>query len=832
MQRGSDIGFLLDTPTRVKLDLSGEWHFVLSENDIGRVQIPSAFDFTGKVTFDRTFEVPAELVDNYRLHLVMLGANYSTDVYLNGDFVVNHTGGYTSFVQPLPPGVPQVGTENKIQVVVSNVLDPRTTVPVRPGVWGWRNYGGITRDIYILGTPRLYIKDAVLHTEYPDAKGGAKVRVTASVEGEWTLRTEGKERETLGFFFQVLDRISGESVGQSPVVGLAPAEEGWKTVEGELTLPVPKIWAPKNPELYLLKCYLVVTAGKESKTIDEYDLDCGIRSVAIVNGDFLVNGKRLVLNGVNWYEENQASGSALSYEEMERDVAMIKNLGANAIRFIGHPPHPFMLNLCDRYGLFALIDLPLFRLPAAIVGQEAFAEHAQGMLREMILRDRTHPSVLAWGLGSELESTAPAMREFVGLLNGLAKSLDDRPTYLATVFLEGDTCADLVDIAALNLNVRDPKEFQSALEKWRKLHKSRPVILTQCGTQVEESNRNGYSDPHSQEAQARYFLQRLEMIRAADFDGRFVWSFNDWKGDRPSLTIVAGNPWIHATGLVSGTRDKRIAYDAVRSVYQAEKFAALPMGSYSPGAPLVYVLAGFVVLIIVAYVYNANRRFRENLNRSVLSSFNFFSDIRDQHLVPVLHSLFLGAVVSIASAIVVSSIAYHFRDSMFLDILLSYVLVDDRVKEAVVQLVWDPVRCIAVASVLVFVKLAVISGVIYFLRIVLKTRIYFYHAYSVTVWSTAPLLILIPVGMILYRVMEGSFYIIPSLVLIALLMFWVCLRMLKGTAIIYDIVPAKVYAAGFAVLVVLVAALYLYFDATGSLPLYLPFFAKLTSVMS
>jgi hypothetical protein len=400
------------------------------------------------------------------------------------------------------------------------------------------------------------------------------------------------------------------------------------------------------------------------------------------------------------------------------------------------------------------------------------------------------------------------------------------------VFLEGDTCADLVDIAALNLNVRDPKEFQSALEKWRKLHKSRPVMVTQCGTQVEEINRSGYSDPHSQEAQARYFLQRLEMIRAADFDGRFVWSFNDWKGDRPSLTIVTGNPWIHAMGLVSGTRDKRVAYDAVRSVYQAEKYAALPMGSYAPGAPLVYVLAGFVVLIIVAYVYNANRRFRENLNRSVLSSFNFFSDIRDQHLVPVLHSLFLGAVVSIASAIVVSTIAYHFRESNFLDILLSYVLVDDRVKEAVVRLVWDPVRWIAVASVLVFVKLAIISGVIYFLKVVLKTRIYFYHAYSVTVWSTAPLLILIPVGMILYRVMEGSFYVIPSLVLIALLLFWVFLRMLKGTAIIYDIVPVKVYAAGFALLVVLVAALYLYFDATGSLPLYLPFFAKLASVMS
>ena len=100
-----------------------------------------------------------------------------------------------------------------------------------------------------------------------------------------------------------------------------------------------------------------------------------------------------------------------------------------------------------------------------------------------------------------------------------------------------------------------------------------------------------------------------------------------------------------------------------------------------------------------------------------------------------------------------------------------------------------------------------------------------------TATTPAPLLILIPIGMILFRVMESSFYVLPSLVFVALLLVWVLLRLLKGTAIIYDVVPAKVYVTGFLVLVVLLAAVYVYFDATTSLPLYLPFYTKLTSAV-
>jgi hypothetical protein len=313
------------------------------------------------------------------------------------------------------------------------------------------------------------------------------------------------------------------------------------------------------------------------------------------------------------------------------------------------------------------------------------------------------------------------------------------------------------------------------------------------------------------------------MLRSIDCDGGIVWSFNDWRGDRPSLTVRSGNPWMHTMGLVSAGREKRLAFDAVRSIFHGEKFVALPAGNHANSAPIVYVLAGFVLLVGMAYVYNTSRRFRESLNRSVLNSYNFFADVRDQRIVAPGHSTLLGAVISLAVAVSASSILYRFRDSMLLDAALSYLLVSDDVKAAAVTLIWNPLRCIGAAAVLVFVLLLLVALVVRLLRAFVRARIFAYHAYTVTMWSTAPMLVLVPLGMILYRVLDSSIYVIPAFVLIGVLGVWVFLRLLKGMSIIMDVLPLKIYSAGLLSVVAVCAVAYAYYDYTQSVPMYLSF---------
>lgn len=826
--RSIDAGFHADTPTREKIDLSGTWSYQIEGGPSGTVRVPSAYDFIGTVEFTRKFEISSHQVEDFDFQLVMLGSNHNTEVSINGEFVTNHAGGYTSFVVPLHRTLIQPGTENIIRVVTNNRLDSRKTIPLRSFVWEWRNYGGILRDIYLLATPRLRIQSLLIDSELGVNYSTARLIVRGMIEGDGLYDGEDHpdgKKPGHGFSVEVFDKITGLSVAKSAPVSISSNGKEWTSPRCEILLQTPKTWSPESPELYVIKASIVSMQSKEKEpvVIDEYQMNYGFRDLVIRAGNFQLNGKPLVLKGVLWMEDHPTWGSALPHEEMEKDVALVKSLGANAIRFRGHPPHPYMLNLCDRYGLLVLEEIPLVDVPAMVLSQEEFIESASTMMREMITRDRHHPSVIAWGIGDQFESGSSAGCAAVESLVKVAKSIDTRPTYFASRMLKNDPCIDLVDIAAVNITTQDIKTFKAQLQSWSTQNSGKPVVVARFGSEVEHGNRNGYSDPLSYEAQARYYIQRFDIIRTLEYDGAFVWSFNDWKGDRPALTVNSGDPWLHTMGLVSGNREKRLAYEAVRSIFRGEKFVALPIGNHSSSAPIIYVLSGLVVLIGAAYFYNASRRFREALNRSVMNSYNFFADVRDQRIVSPVHSTLLGMIVSIATAIVVSSMLYHFRDSWALDNALSVLLVFDDIKETVVHLIWNPLLFITYFSIFFFLMLLLIAAILMIISPLFKAKIYPFHAYSITMWSTPPLLILVPMGMILYRVMESSMYVVPAIVVVGLLLFWVLMRLLKGISIIFDAATIRVYLLGFISVAGVFACVYLYYDYTQSTSTYLSY---------
>jgi hypothetical protein len=812
--------YLSVTPKRARIDLAGPWAYVLENGEAGTVYVPSVFDFVGAVEYQRMFTIRAEDLDLYQFQLVVYGANYSCDVTINGEFLGNHQGGYTSFTMPIPADYLQASQENTIKLLVHNRLDARSTLPLRPLTWGFRNYGGLHRDIYILATPKVCIKDVAVESILPpEGTGPARLVITPQIEGKNPAIPAGTN---LGFGFEMVDAVSGISAGRSAIVPVQAVGETWAAGRPDLTIASPRLWSPDVPDRYMVKCQLFQMNGKEAVVIDEYQVSYGIRSIVLRGGDILLNGKRLVVRAVAWYEDHPDWGPAIPYEEREKDVIQIKHLGANTIRFIGHAPDPTMLDLCDTYGLMAMEDLPLADCPAEVLTIEAYQEFTAGMLKEMVVRDRNHPSVLAWGIGDEVQCFPHRGAAFLKHLVDTLQTLDGRPAYRGVRLGYPDSCVGLTPMEICNVYVQDLKQARKAVDEWRSERKG-IVVMARVGAEVNQANTKGFNDPLSQQAQARFMLQRLEMIRTLDFDGVVIWSYNDWRGDRPALTVHTDDPWKHSMGLVSERRDRRLSFDAVRSVFRGEKPSALSAGTYSPRAPIIYVVIGFIVLILTVYLYNANKRFREHVNRSVMNSYNFFADVRDQFAVSVIHTTLLALVVSVATAIVASSVLLHFRDSLFLDNLLSYLLVSDDLKAMTVRLIWDPLRFIGVITLVIFVGLVLLSGVVHQLRLFMKARVFAFHAYTATIWSTTPLLAFIPIGMILYRAMDGTVYVASALIIIVLFFVWVLLRLLRAVSIVYDVYPPKVYVFGLLILGVLGGIGYLYFDLVQSAPMYLTF---------
>ncbi|MBI4548360.1 MAG: beta galactosidase jelly roll domain-containing protein [Ignavibacteriae bacterium] len=819
---GVDVGMFADSPTRMKLDLAGKWSYSIDGNEWNSISIPSAYDFTGRVTFQRTFQVKPEMLDRYVFTLVAYGINYQCEIWINGNFIGRHVGGYSSFVLPIQQGTLQVGSENVIKVVVDNELTPKTTLPLRQQVGGWRTYGGIFRDIYLLATPHLFINSVDVKSNLFNNAKSAKISVHGEIM-EYSSRAQTESGSQHGFQVVVYNKLSGELVGRSRVTSFIPQLRKSVRVNAEVVVNTPKLWSPETPDLYIVSCQIVRLVDKETVLLDEYVLDHGVSNIHWQNATLYVNNNPILLKGVLWHEDHPRFASAMTYEALERDLALIKTLGANLIRF-PYPPHPYMLNLCDRYGLLVMEEIPLVQVPAEILTTDHYRDLATTYLKEMVERDKHHVSILAWGIGNEFETNSSHACEYVNSMRNIIKSIDPRSVYYATRSA-ADPCFEYVDMIAVNNYQGEVKEFRDGLKQWKKQFPEKSIVITRYGKEVEPGNHNGYSDPLSLESQARYMMQSFDVIKETKVTGGVICSFNDWRTDRPALTTHAKDPYLQAMGLVTYEREKRIAFDVVRMVFNGEKVQAFPVGNYSSGAPIIYVLSGLVILISFAFLYNGNRRFRDCVNRSLFRTYNFFADVRDQRILTYSHSFFLAVVVSVTWATILSSIFTHYRDNLLLDNMLSQ-LMSDGLKESYIYLVWNPVDFILVISALIFVFLLVLSIVVRLFALMLKTRAYFYHAFSITMWSMLPCIVMIPVAMILYRLMEVEFYILPIFVFIAVISLWALFRLMKGISIIYDVFPLKVYMVGLIVITVCSMAIYGYLDMTRSTTTYVKYMVR------
>ena len=172
---GLDAGIHIDSPTRTKIDLAGAWQYSIDSNSWWNIKIPSSIAYVGQITLRRTFVVNEELLKKSAFKFVALGINYECEIYINDIFIGRHIGGYTGFEFDVPDNALQLGQENTIKVVFDNLLNTRTTLPVWKQIWGWKDYGGILRDVYLLVTPRLWVDNVHLHTKINDQLTQASV---------------------------------------------------------------------------------------------------------------------------------------------------------------------------------------------------------------------------------------------------------------------------------------------------------------------------------------------------------------------------------------------------------------------------------------------------------------------------------------------------------------------------------------------------------------------------------------------------------------------------------------------------------------------------------
>ena len=268
------------------------------------------------------------------------------------------------------------------------------------------------------------------------------------------------------------------------------------------------------------------------------------------------------------------------------------------------------------------------------------------------------------------------------------------------------------------------------------------------------------------------------------------------------------NLLICSSGLVDRQRNQRPSYSTVVSIFNKEKDPIFNAGSYSERTPLIYIIMGIILCLIILYLINRFKRFREYLFRAFLRPYNFYADIRDQRIISNVQTLLLGLVISITFSLFTTSVFYYYKSSETAQYIYMLLLPFTFIQEYFYNLIWSPELFVITLSILLFGLIFLISLIIKLFSFFVKGRIFYTDTYTITIWSAVPVLLLLPFTIVLNKLLMLAPDVIWLIILILIIIiFWILFRIIRATAVVFDIRPMYSYIFGFSFIALIITLL-------------------------
>ncbi len=524
------------------------------ESAFAAVRIPHTSRELPLNNFD---ERESQLVSCYRRHIrvapqtgrrVFLhfeGVMAAAKVFLNGEQLTEHLGGYTPFTCELTGLI--TGGDDVLAVIVDST--ERIDIPPFGYVIDYLTYGGIYREVWLEETDEIYIQNA--HAKTIQTADGWQVETEVYLDNLHAL--SGEMELTL-----TLSGAQGEVKRHTQSIQLNEEKQQMITVSfaaGDV-----RLWDIKDPNLYDLSIVL----SREGKSSDESVCRIGFRTAQFTPEGFFLNGRRVKIRGLNRHQSYPYVGYAMPKRAQEMDAELLKHeLGVNLVRTSHYPQSIHFLNRCDELGLLVFEEFPGWQH----IGDDGWKKNAVTSLEEMITRDWNHPSIILWGVRiNESQDDDVFYRE----TNALAHQLDaTRQTggvrnFAGSHFFEDVyTYNDFVH-SGLNQALKTRKEVA---------HTSVPYLVTE---------HNGHMFPTKkfdhEEKRVEHALRHLRVLNSAygsnEISGAVGWCMSDYNTHKDF-----------------GSGDK-ICYHGVTDMFRLPKFAAFAYRSQQDGETVMEAASG------------------------------------------------------------------------------------------------------------------------------------------------------------------------------------------------------------------------------------------------
>ena len=824
-----DRSFFGITKTRDVILLNGSWKVYPASEKVEKkvpVYVPSVFEGEGEFIFEKEFYLTKDELQNCSFDLVFLGLNYRADISVNNVIIYRHAGGEFPFKLELSRDILHGDSANLLSVDLYYKLDSKTTIPLKQRFWYSKNYGGILHDVYIHKLPAINISDIEL-TKLLNKEGTeAKLDIHTVVTNHGLIE-ENSPNTITGLSLKTFVIAPDSAVkNEIPTQSFELKRNREKVVDNSVVIKNPALWSPENPESFRVRIEL----WQGSNLIDVMERSIALYELKVTDKAITLNGNDFKFNGVTYTPEFRMFGDLMDYSQFEDDIRLIKDAGFNAVRIAKIVPHPYILHLCEKYGLLAFIEIPIGMIPESISQDQNFVMRCRYFLSSYFNAYKKYSAVVGIGLGTTYLTSFDAHRSLLINLANLVKENTNWITY-ATFGSFSIQKVQNIDLYGLELINKLPDDISDQLTNLQNnLGKGRVFIAGATYT-VNRGNSDGYVNKYSYEAQAKYFSDLIDYSQGHSWTGYFINSIMDISGDYSSLLFGFNSENNYTFGLTDENRTtNRLAYKVVSSKLNNTEKVTIPIGSIKDDAPMVFILFGLGLALLMGVLVNSGRKFREDASRALLKPYNFYADVRDQRIMSAYHTTFLGVIVVIVNALIAANILYHLKTDLFFErVLLAFgypVLL-----KVVNYLCWHPFNAIVWITILGILFVLLIALVIKGASLFIRMRVYLSSIYFTVIWALLPMVFLIPLGIVLYRILQADVLNIYIYLALVILFLWILYRLLKGIYVIFDVNAGAVYFYSILFILLFFGGILFYFEIQNSTIQYLLFAFKQYSIL-
>jgi len=588
-----------------QIELAGLWRFQPDPCDEGEkvgwfgrgfdrrfwreVTAPVGFDrcgpgmdaYEGVCWYARAVNVPGDW-QGRRVMLRFEGVNHHARVWVNGRCAGEHPDGFLRFELPVTELV-EPGAGNVVALRADNTRRKGEV----PGLQrGWRGFGGLLREAYLIATDPLRADG--LRIDAVPVDGGGKLSLTATI-------ANGRADAAMATLSVTVRDADGKECARAACdpVKVPAGAEAEVTIEADVPGTAP--WSPEDPRLYAAE----VGLSDQNGTVDTETIRIGFRRIEARDGKLLLNGQPVYLVGFNRHEDSHRTDQAADLATARRDLLDMKTLGANFVRLCHYPHHPGELDLCDEIGLLAMGEIPLYWWDGLAEGEDNCRRKlaaAGRQIEKMVRRDWNHPSVIFWSAGNETLEDRPEVAAGNAELIERARKLDstrlcvhvsDPRQWPCNPHFEADDVICLNGYPAISGRAKDPDYDMALAAKWwademaklHELHPDKPILITEFGYPSLEGVIGGGL---GEDVQAAAIEAEIKGMDAPYVCGATIWCYADhaWPAGNFNSKLA-----ISPYGIVSRWRRRHKAWQTVADLFHRKRGLTRPgpAGHRHPG---------------------------------------------------------------------------------------------------------------------------------------------------------------------------------------------------------------------------------------------------------